>query len=130
MTGQIRPSSGSLRVFGAMPWGNPAVRARIGYCPESEAMPAGLRPLEWLGALGMISGLSAAAAEARARPALDRVKLSAEHWGKPLTALSKGMKQRVKLAQCLLHVPELVILDEPVNGLDPMGREDFGNVLR
>jgi ABC-2 type transport system ATP-binding protein len=56
--------------------------------------------------------------------------LPAQHWKKPMTSLSKGMKQRVKLAQCLLHNPELVILDEPMNGLDPMGREEFANVLR
>jgi ABC-2 type transport system ATP-binding protein len=61
---------------------------------------------------------------------LDRVKLASAHWKKRLTALSKGMRQRVKLAQCLLHEPELVILDEPMNGLDPMGREEFSNVLR
>jgi ABC-2 type transport system ATP-binding protein len=58
------------------------------------------------------------------------VKLASPHWKKRLTALSKGMRQRVKLAQCLLHEPELVILDEPMNGLDPMGREEFGHVLR
>jgi len=130
LTGQIRPSSGTLRVFGEVPWNNPTVQARLAYCPENEAVPAGLRPLEWLTGLGMISGLSARDAEARARTALDRVKLAPEHWKKRVTAYSKGMRQRVKLAQCLLHEPALVILDEPMNGLDPMGREDFSNVLR
>ncbi|HWA09012.1 MAG TPA: ABC transporter ATP-binding protein [Opitutaceae bacterium] len=130
LTGQIQPSSGTLRVFGASPWNNPAVQARIAYCPEGEAVPDGLRPLDWLTGLGMLSGLSAAAATARGREVLDQVKLLPEHRKKPLTALSKGMKQRVKLGQCLLHRPALVILDEPMNGLDPMGREDFSNVLR
>ena len=130
LTGQIQPSSGTLQVFGASPWNNPSVQARIAYCPESEAVPEGLRPLEWLVGLAMISGWSAAEADTRGRAALDRVKLLPEHWKKPLTSLSKGMKQRVKLAQCLLHGPALVILDEPMNGLDPMGREDFSNVLR
>jgi ABC-2 type transport system ATP-binding protein len=78
----------------------------------------------------MISGLSGRAADERARAALDRVKLLPQHWGKRLTTLSKGMRQRVKLAQCLLHEPALVILDEPMNGLDPMGREEFSQVLR
>jgi ABC-2 type transport system ATP-binding protein len=130
LLGQIRPSSGELTVFGERPWNNPAVQARLAYCPESEVMPAGLRPLEWLTGLGMISGLSAAEADTRARAALGRVKLGAEHWRKRVTAYSKGMKQRVKLAQCLLHEPQLVILDEPMNGLDPMGREDIANILR
>jgi ABC-2 type transport system ATP-binding protein len=130
ITGQIRASSGTLRVFGANPWGNPAVRARLAYCPEGEDLPGGLRPMEWLIGLGMISGLSARIAEERGRAALGRVRLAPEHWSKVVTSLSKGMKQRVKLAQCLLHEPALVILDEPMNGLDPMGREEFGNVLR
>src|SRR5437868_4095226 len=58
LTGQIRPSSGALRVFGLNPWNNPAVQARLAYCPEGEAVPAGLRPLDWLAGLGMMTGLS------------------------------------------------------------------------
>ncbi len=130
LLGQIQPSSGDLTVFGERPWNNPAVQARLAYCPESEVMPAGLRPLEWLTGLGMISGLSARDADTRARAALNRVKLLPEHWKKRVTAYSKGMKQRVKLAQCLLHEPQLIILDEPMNGLDPMGREDIAVILR
>jgi ABC-2 type transport system ATP-binding protein len=130
LTGQIKPSSGTLRVFGENPWNNLTVQARVAYCPEGEAVPADVGARDWLIGLGMISGLSAIDAKARAEEKLARVKLAPEHWKKRLTALSKGMRQRVKLAQCLLHEPELVILDEPMNGLDPMGREDFGNVLR
>jgi ABC-2 type transport system ATP-binding protein len=130
LLGQIKPSSGTLRVFGQTPWNNPMVQARIAYCPESETVPPGIGSFDWLVGLGMISGLSTADAKARTRACLDRVKLASRHWKKRLTALSKGMRQRVKLAQCLLHEPELVILDEPMNGLDPMGREEFGNVLR
>jgi ABC-2 type transport system ATP-binding protein len=130
LLGQIRPSSGTLHVFGESPWNNPRVQARIAYCPEAEYVPAGIGAFEWLVALGMISGLSAAQAKVRARANLERVKLGSAHWGKRLTALSKGMRQRAKLAQCLMHEPELVILDEPMNGLDPMGREEMANVLR
>lgn len=121
LLGQIRPSSGSLLVFGEEPWKNLSVQARLAYCPEAEAVPGGIGSFDWLVSLGMISGLSAAEAKARARANLDRVKLGSAHWKKRLTALSKGMRQRVKLAQCLLHEPEIVILDEPMNGLDPMG---------
>jgi ABC-2 type transport system ATP-binding protein len=113
LTGQIKPSAGTLRVLGESPWNNPAVQARLAYCPESEAVPPGLRPLDWLVGLGMISGFSATVAEQRARAALDRVTLAPEHWKKSVTAF-----------------PRLVILDEPMNGLDPMGREEFADVLR
>lgn len=130
LTGQIRPSAGTLLVFGERPWGNPSVLARLAYCPENEAMPSGIGATAWLRALGMISGLSSREARVRAAEALERTRLPAAHWKKNLAKLSKGMRQRVKLAQCLLHRPGLVILDEPMNGLDPMGREDFANVLR
>ncbi len=130
LTGQIRASSGTLQLFGENPWCNPAVQSRLGYCPESEIVPGGVNAIDWLVGLGMISGLSARDAKARARAALDRVKLAPPHWKKRLTAMSKGMKQRVKLAQTLLHEPALIILDEPMNGLDPMGREDLSNVIR
>jgi ABC-2 type transport system ATP-binding protein len=130
LTGQIRPSSGTLRVFGAAPWKNRDVQQRLAYCPEGEAVPAGVTAIDWLVALGMLSGLPARAAGTRAEEMLARVKLAPEHGRKRLTALSKGMRQRVKLAQCLLHDPKLVILDEPMNGLDPMGREDVGQALR
>lgn len=130
LLGQIQPSSGTLRVLGETPWCNPRVQARVAYCPEIEAVPSGIGAYDWLVALGMISGLSAAESATRTRARLDQVKLASAHWKKRLTALSKGMRQRVKLAQCLLHEPDLVILDEPMNGLDPMGREDMANVLR
>ncbi|MDB4474507.1 ABC transporter ATP-binding protein [Opitutaceae bacterium] len=130
LTGQIKASSGELQVFGGSPYHDLNVRAQIAYCPEDEAVPAGIWPREWLKALGMISGLSGREAERRAGESLERVQLPSLHWRKPVSALSKGMKQRVKLAQCLLHEPRLIILDEPMNGLDPMGRAEFGDVLR
>jgi len=80
LLGQIRPSSGTLRVFGEDPWNNPHVQARLAYCPEAEAVPANIGAFDWLVALGMISGLSAAEAKSRARSCLDRVKLASAHW--------------------------------------------------
>lgn len=130
LTGQIKPSFGKLNVLGGSPWRDPQVRAQLAYCPEDEAVPAGVRPEVWLTSLGMISGLSGKEARQRSQKALERVRLPAVHWPKPVTALSKGMKQRVKLAQCLLHEPRLIILDEPMNGLDPMGRAEFADVLK
>ena len=130
ITGQIRPCSGSIRVFGLDPWNNPAALARVGYCPEGEAVPSGIGATDWLTGLARLSGCPAPAARDRARAVLEEVALGETHWKKPITALSKGMRQRVKLAQCLLHEPGLIILDEPMNGLDPMGREELSEILR
>jgi ABC-2 type transport system ATP-binding protein len=130
ITGQLKPSSGELTVFGQAPWNNPNLLRRIGYCPEGEAVPKDLRPLEWLQGLGLLAGLSPDEVEARAEAILDKVKLPREHWGKRLGQYSKGMKQRVKLGQGLLHEPDLLVLDEPMNGLDPMGRQEVAQTLK
>jgi ABC-2 type transport system ATP-binding protein len=130
ITGQLQPSSGSLTVFGEAPWNNPGLLQRVGYCPEGEAVPKELPPLDWLNGLAWMSGISGSEAKLRSERMLDRVGLPREHWGKRLGQYSKGMKQRVKLAQGLLHEPDLLVLDEPMNGLDPMGRQEMANLLK
>jgi ABC-2 type transport system ATP-binding protein len=130
ITGQLRHSSGDLRVLDARPWNNPALLARIGYCPEGEAVPKDLRAVDWLTSLARLSGLDPITARQRADQALERVRLVRSHWTRPLAQFSKGMRQRVKLAQALLHDPELLVLDEPMNGLDPMGRQEIAQILR
>jgi len=130
ITGQLQPSSGRLTVFGQRPWNNPNLLRRIGYCPEGEAVPADLRPRDWLRALALLSGVSPNEADARSEAILDRVKLPRAAWSKRMGQYSKGMKQRVKLGQGLLHGPELLVLDEPMNGLDPMGRQEMANALK
>lgn len=130
ITGQLEPSSGELTVFGEVPWNNPKLIARIGCCPEREALPKELRPMDWLKGLALMSGLEGEAASARCEAMLDKVRLPREHWSKRMSQYSKGMKQRVKLAQGLLHDPDLLVLDEPMNGLDPMGRQEIANTLK
>jgi ABC-2 type transport system ATP-binding protein len=130
ITGQLQPSSGELTVFGEVPWNNPPLLQRIGYCPERESVHQELQPLDWLRGLGMISGLSSEEASLRGEVMLEQVKLPREHWGKRLGQYSKGMRQRVKLAQALMHEPDLLVLDEPMNGLDPMGRQEMAQVLK
>jgi ABC-2 type transport system ATP-binding protein len=130
VTGQLQPSSGRLTVFGETPWNNPRLLQRIGYCPEREAVPKELRPLEWLRGLAFLAGFGPRAAAERSEAILDRVRLPREHWGKRMAQYSKGMKQRVKLAQGLLHEPDLLVLDEPMNGLDPMGRQEVAGILK
>ena len=130
ITGQLKPSSGELTVFGEKPWNNPTLIRRIGYCPEGEAVPKELRPLDWLRSLAYLSGLTGDQALRRCETILDRVGLPRQHWSKRMAQYSKGMKQRVKLAQGLLHEPDLLVLDEPMNGLDPMGRQEMAHILK
>ena len=130
ITGQLQPSSGHLTVFGEAPWNNPRLLRRLGYCPEGEAVPKELRPMDWLLGLAALSGLQGGTVAGRCEAILDKVALPREHWGKRMGQFSKGMKQRVKLAQGLLHEPDLLVLDEPMNGLDPMGRLEVANILK
>ncbi len=129
MTGQIAPSSGTLTVFGESPRNNSNTLSRIGYCPEHEHVPNQLKPVDWLRSLASLSGIRWRETKLRSEEALDLVGLDRKDWGKRLGSYSKGMKQRVKLAQAILHRPDLVILDEPMNGLDPMGRKEITDVL-
>jgi ABC-2 type transport system ATP-binding protein len=121
MTGQLKPSQGTIRVLGEAIWGNPGVYARIGFCPEQDAFYDRMTGLEWVTALVRLNGLDGAAAETAAKRALEKVDLL-DAGGKKIGAYSKGMRQRVKLAQALVHDPELLILDEPLTGMDPIMR--------
>jgi ABC-2 type transport system ATP-binding protein len=129
MTGQLKPSKGSIRVLGEPIWGNPGVFARIGFCPEQDAFYDRMTGLEWLVALVRLNGLDDAAAEAAATRALERVELM-DASTKKIGAYSKGMRQRVKLAQALVHDPELLILDEPLTGMDPLMRRKTIRFIR
>jgi len=121
MTGQLKPSQGSVSVLGEPIWGNPPVYDRIGFCPEQDAFYDRMTGLEWVTALVRLNGLGDADADAAAKRALERVDLMYAA-DKKIGAYSKGMRQRVKLAQALVHDPELLILDEPLTGMDPLMR--------
>jgi ABC-2 type transport system ATP-binding protein len=121
MTGQLKPSQGKIAVLGEPIWGNPRVYDRIGFCPEQDAFYDRMTGLEWVTALVRLNGLSDADADVAARAAMERVDLM-HAADKKIGAYSKGMRQRVKLAQALVHDPELLILDEPLTGMDPLMR--------
>ena len=121
ITGQLRPSQGRVTVLGGPIWGNPAAYAEIGYCPDQDAFYERMSGLEWVAALARLHGFEAPAALEAARRALDTVDLAAAA-DKKIGAYSKGMRQRVKLAQAIVHDPRLLVLDEPLAGLDPLGR--------
>jgi ABC-2 type transport system ATP-binding protein len=129
ITGQLKPSKGTVRVLGEPIWRNPALYARIGFCPEQDAFYERMTGLDWVSALLRLNGLSEEASTAAARRALETVDLL-EAAGKKIGAYSKGMRQRVKLAQAIAHDPELLILDEPLSGMDPMMRRRSIQLIR
>jgi ABC-2 type transport system ATP-binding protein len=110
-------------------WRNPRLFFRIGFLPEQDAFYDRMTGLEWVMALVRLNGLEEKAAEAAARAALGTVELlDAAH--KKIGAYSKGMRQRVKLAQAIVHDPELLILDEPLAGMDPLARRKTIRLIR
>lgn len=125
--GLLRASSGRVSVLGHEP-SDRAALGRVGYLPELPYFYSYLTPRESLRFYGRLSGLSGADLERRIGEALELVKLSAAG-DRKVGEFSKGMVQRVGLAQAVLHDPEVVILDEPVSGLDPLAIKEFRDLL-
>ncbi|MEU4766321.1 ABC transporter ATP-binding protein [Actinosynnema sp. NPDC023794] len=120
--GLLTPTSGQIRVLGLDPIADgEQVRAKVGYMPEHDCLPPDMVAAEFVTHMAQVSGLPAAAARERASETLRHVGLYEERYRR-IGGYSTGMKQRVKLAQALVHDPELLLLDEPTNGLDPAGR--------
>jgi len=129
ITGQLRPTMGQVRVFGERPFANPRVLRRIGFCPAADLLERRATPREWVRYLVRLSGFRRDAAAERADRELDRVGLG-EAMDRPLSTLSKGMRQRAKLAGAMAHDPDLLVLDEPFDGLDPVARHDLVGLVR
>jgi len=129
VTGQLRPTMGQVTVFGERPFGNARVLARIGYCPASDLLEQQATPREWATYLVRLAGADHVTARRAAERALERVGLG-EEAGRPLATLSKGMRQRAKLAAAMAHEPDLLVLDEPFIGLDPVARHDLVELVR
>ncbi len=121
ITGQLRPSKGSVTVLGEPIWQNPGLYHRIGFCPEQDAFYDRMTGREWVTALVRLNGATETEAASLAARAIEEVELS-EAADKKIGAYSKGMRQRIKMAQALVHNPELLILDEPLSGMDPIAR--------
>ena len=129
ITGQLKPSKGEVKVLGEPIWNNPHLYFQIGFCPEQDAFYERMTGLEWVSALVRLNGLSEGAAGEAATRALTSVDLmDAAH--KKIGAYSKGMRQRVKLAQAIVHDPGLLILDEPLSGMDPLARRKTIRLIR
>jgi ABC-2 type transport system ATP-binding protein len=128
VAGELRPSRGSLRVLGEEPFANRDYLRRIGFCPQQDALYDDMTAPEVLTFLLRVSGFGAREARQRAGQALDRVGLF-EGRERTTRTYSKGMRQRVRLAQAIAHDPEFVIADEPLTGLDPVGRMELSRLL-
>jgi ABC-2 type transport system ATP-binding protein len=123
----IYPTRGTARLFGRET-GYPEARRRLGYMPESPYIYQYLKPLEFLDLCGRLSGMKGEPLRKRSQQILERLGLG-HAADRPIGKFSKGMLQRIGLGQALLHDPELLILDEPFTGLDPIGRKDVREVL-
>jgi ABC-2 type transport system ATP-binding protein len=125
LLGFLQPDRGTLNAFGLDPTREPLeVRRRLGYMPEQDCHIGGMSAAEFVAFAGELSGLPRDEAISRAHEVLYYVGLAEARYRKVET-YSTGMKQRVKLAQALVHDPDLLLLDEPTNGLDPQGREEM-----
>ena len=130
LLGFLRPERGQMQVLGLDVRRSPlAIRARLGYMPESDAQIPAMNAVTFVAYCGALSGLPASDAMQRAHEVLYYVGLGEARY-RNLDTYSTGMKQRIKLAQALVHDPDLLFLDEPTNGMDPKGRDDMLALIR
>ena len=130
LLGLLDATSGEARVMGLdVRTQGPDIGRVVGYMPEHDCLPTDLTATDLVSHLGQISGLPRAAARERTAEVLRHVGLYEERY-RPIGTYSTGMKQRVKLAQALVHDPRLLLLDEPTNGLDPAGRDEMLELVR
>ncbi len=129
ITGQLRPSQGEITLFGERIWNNYPLFQRIGFCPEQDSFYERMTGAQFLAALLRLHGYQESEVNGRVDAALQTVKLT-EARDKKIAAYSKGMRQRIKMAQAVAHDPDVMILDEPLAGMDPVGRHETIRVVR
>src|SRR6478672_7947567 len=130
LLGFVRPAQGQMQVLGLDVRRAPlAIRARLGYMPESDAQVPGMNAVTFVAYCAALSGLPSSDAMQRAHEVLYYVGLGEARY-RNLDTYSTGMKQRIKLAQALVHDPDLLFLDEPTNGMDPRGRDEMLDLIR
>ena len=129
LTGQIRPTLGAVRVFDSDPWTRRSVLRRIGLCPATDVLYPNVSAIDWVTYQVRLHGLSVAESRDRAAQSLEMVSMT-DNMHREMGTYSLGMRQRTKIAQAMAHQPELLILDEPYNGLDPVGRYQMSEVLK
>lgn len=129
ITGQLRATTGSLTVFGQSPFSNPKVYERIGYCPETDSFYEEMTGRQFVALMARMAGIPKERVDQVAAATLEKVGM-ADRCDTKIAGYSKGMRQRIKLAQALAHNPDILILDEPLNGLDPVGRRELQEMLK
>lgn len=127
-TGQLKPSLGRVLVNGVDAWDWRA-KALVGYCPDNDAFYEDMTGREFVGAMARLCGFNRADGQQRTESVLERVGMS-DRANRKLRGYSKGMRQRIKLAQALLNDPQLLVLDEPLSGIDPLGRQEMLDLFR
>ncbi len=128
ITGQLKPTTGLMRVVGLVPFANHEVYHHLGYCPEIEQLYDEMTGREFVRFMGALSGANGQKLKERTDEVITIVGM--DHAAdRKIGGYSKGMRQRVKLGQAIFHNPKVIILDEPFNGLDPIGRREMTNVL-
>src|SRR5947207_5506992 len=128
-TGQLRPSQGTVRVLGQSAWNNPALMRHLGLCPEQDAFYEWMTGFDFVRTCARLTGMGRRAAADAADQALATVGMT-EHMRRAIRGYSKGMRQRTKLAQALVHDPRVLFLDEPFTGTDPVGRHHMIEIIR
>ena len=128
-TGQLRPSQGTVRVLGQSAWDNPALNRLIGLCPEQDAFYEWMTGHDFVRTCALLSGMNRAEATQAANRAMELVGMT-ENMHRAVSGYSKGMRQRTKLAQAMVHAPRVLFLDEPLTGTDPVARRDLIDVVR
>lgn len=130
LLGLIAPTAGSATMLGIDISANVVkIRERVGYMPESDCLPVDVTAADFVAHMAEMSGLPSRAARQRANDVLYQVGVDEERY-RLIRGFSTGMKQRVKLAQAIVHDPEVVFLDEPTNGMDPQGRDEMLRLIR
>lgn len=127
LTGQLRPSLGQVRVCGRHAW-SAAAKSHIGYCPDVDAFYEDMSGRTFVRTVARLHGFAGKDLLRRVEAVLEQVGMK-DRADRPLGSYSKGMRQRIKLAQALVHDPDLLVLDEPLNGVDPLGRSELVNVF-
>jgi ABC-2 type transport system ATP-binding protein len=130
LTGEVRPSRGGALVLGEAPWGNQELFRRVGYCPEQDSLYEEMDAPGFVSYLMRLRGFDGRTARSRAETALAAAGLDPAAWGRKVGGYSKGMRQRVRIAQSIAHSPEVLFLDEPLTGLDPVGRRELRDLFR